>query len=143
MDHNDYKMVSLDESTRGDALSVIDQASGSCTDRPSFTESPENSISQSMKPSFIESIKAWVCLSLAIMSGAAIGPMFKFMASRNIKPALSASWRCQCMVIFLVPIALFEIRGEQKQGRSPIEWFKKKPGLPYSGKSIKPHRYSE
>ena len=58
--------------------------------------------------SFRERIVGWVCLFLAIMSGSLIGPMFRYIQDRGITPVLAASWRCQCMSIILIPLALLE-----------------------------------
>ena len=81
------------------------------------------------KTSILEILKAWLCLTLAVLSGAAIGPMFKYMNHEHIRPALSASWRCQCMTIFLVPLGIIEATyGSQKR----VEWFSKTEDLPYA-----------
>jgi len=72
--------------------------------------------------------QAWICMLLAIGSGAAIGPMFKYMAKMHINPALSASWRCQCMVLFLLPLAIFEACFS---GNPRVEWGSRKSDLPY------------
>lgn len=50
----------------------------------------------------------WTCLFLAIMSGSLIGPMFRYIQNAGIAPILAASWRCQCMSIFLSALAIFE-----------------------------------
>lgn len=73
-------------------------------------------------------ILAWVSVILAILAGAAIGPAFKYMSHHGIRSCLSASWRCQCMLIFLLPIAVFEaVSDKTKQ----VDWFANKPDLKY------------
>jgi len=79
--------------------------------------------------SWKERIAAWISLILAIFSGSLIGPAFKYMAKHNIKPILAAAWRCQCMCIFLIPLAIIE-RVSNKMNK--VEWFSKKSDLNYS-----------
>lgn len=71
---------------------------------------------------------AWFSMVLAICSGSAIGPMFKYMEQNKIPPFLSASWRCQCMIIFLLPMALLESRLDT--GAS-IHWWERAPDLSF------------
>lgn len=71
-------------------------------------------------------IFAWVSMVLAIMAGSGIGPMFKYMYEHNIPPRLAASWRCQCMSLILLPIAVIESRYDNS-----VEWFANKPDLQY------------
>ena len=71
-------------------------------------------------------IAAVIALILALIGGAAIGPCFKYMEEAGITPFLSASWRCQCMLIFLAPIALIEYQSGKSH---PVDWFQVKPGL--------------
>lgn len=37
----------------------------------------------------------WIAMILAILSGAAIGPVFKYMEEQNISPVLAAAWYIQ------------------------------------------------
>lgn len=50
----------------------------------------------------------WASLMLAILSGAAIGPAFKWMEIHHVSELLAASWRCQAMVLTLIPMAFIE-----------------------------------
>jgi drug/metabolite transporter (DMT)-like permease len=67
----------------------------------------------------------WFAMFLAMMSGASIGPMFKYLENQNISPLMAASWRCQCMLFFLVPLAIIESK------YNPTQWMEIKPGLTY------------
>ena len=78
---------------------------------------------------------AWLCMLLAILSGAAIGPAFKFMEAYHIEPILAASWRCQCMSFVLLPLALIE----SYWLNSKIAWFS--PPQPAAASS--PHAHQE
>lgn len=71
-------------------------------------------------------IAAAIALVLALIGGAAIGPCFKYMEEAGITPFLSASWRCQCMLVFLVPSAIIEHRSGKNP---PVDWFDVKPDL--------------
>ena len=81
-------------------------------------------------------ILAWICMITAIMVGSSIGPMFKYMESHHITPCLAASWRCQCMVIFLLPAAFLErisisnisLTTNYNQN---VSWLAKMPDLSY------------
>lgn len=74
---------------------------------------------------------SWTALFLAIMSGAAIGPAFKWMQVHHVSEIMAASWRCQAMVVTLLPIAVIEAR----YFRPPWDWFtwktKEGSGLKY------------
>ena len=70
----------------------------------------------------------WIAMVLAIFSGAGSGPMFKYMEENGVAPSLAAAWRCQCMSIFLVPLAVVEII--QNNGNT-IKFLDRKPDLPY------------
>ena len=72
---------------------------------------------------------AWLCLVLAVLSGSAIGPTFKWFQQHNIHELLAASWRCQVMALILIPLALVEARY-----RNPREWLtlERKPEHKYS-----------
>jgi drug/metabolite transporter (DMT)-like permease len=73
-------------------------------------------------------ILAWVSVILAVLAGASIGPAFKYMSHHGIRSCLSASWRCQCMLIFLLPIAVFEAISDKNKR---VDWFARKPDLKY------------
>ena len=66
---------------------------------------------------------------LAVLAGSAIGPAFKYMQNHNIPASLAASWRCQTMVCFLIPLALVERQFTVKENR--VQWFKKFDDLRY------------
>lgn len=67
---------------------------------PSSRREPEMTVKQRLV--------GWACLFLAIMSGSLIGPMFRYIQNAGIAPVLAASWRCQCMSIFLSILAVLE-----------------------------------
>lgn len=73
-------------------------------------------------------ILAWTSMILAVIAASSIGPVFKYMESQGIGPLLAASWRCQCMVMFLVPLAIFEAWSSKEKR---VDWFKVKPGLTF------------
>ena len=64
----------------------------------------------SKKASTFGVIVAWFCMFLGICSDATIGPAFKLMKERHIPVILAASWRCQCMVLILIPLVLIEMK---------------------------------
>ena len=72
---------------------------------------------------------AWMAITFALFAGALTGPVFKYLSQHGVRPCLSASWRCQCMLIFLAPLAIFEIHYDPK---NKVDWFEKKPDLRYS-----------
>jgi hypothetical protein len=76
-----------------------------------------------------DQIFGWGAMFLAIMSGATIGPMFKYMENQHIPPILAASWRCQCMLFFLVPMAIMEANSNKSMS---VDWFSKKPDLTFT-----------
>jgi drug/metabolite transporter (DMT)-like permease len=55
--------------------------------------------------------------------------MFKYMRNNSIPMLLSASWRCQCMSIFLIPFAIIEYMYLPVKERT--EWFSYKPDLQF------------
>ena len=63
----------------------------------------------------------WTSMLLAILSGASIGPAFKYMALHHIPARLAASWRCQTMTLFLIPLAFMEAIYD----RNTINWLEK------------------
>lgn len=74
-------------------------------------------------------ILAWLSMILAVMSGSAIGPAFKWFEQHNIHELLAASWRCQVMAIILIPLAFIEAR----YFNHPWHWltYERKPDLKY------------
>jgi drug/metabolite transporter (DMT)-like permease len=92
--------------------------------KPAKTEENDDSSSKSWKTLII------ACLSLAcaMISGASVGPVFKFMEEEGIRPCLAASWRCQCMALLLFPLAIMESYSNE---RNRVNWFEVKPNLPY------------
>lgn len=72
---------------------------------------------------------AWGSLVLAIIAGSSIGPVFKFMAHHGIPPCLSASWRCQCMSVFLIPLSIIEVYFDPV--KNSVDWMGYKPDLQF------------
>jgi hypothetical protein len=70
-----------------------------------------------------EQLFAWLMLLLAIISGSAIGPVFKYMEHKHVPPCLSAAWRSMTMMIFLIPLAAAEIVYRRRKNKEPINWF--------------------
>src|SRR3569623_2067189 len=66
---------------------------------------------------------------LAILSGASIGPVFKYMETQHIHPLQAAAWRCTCMSIWLTPFAVIEALKSSPEMR--MTWFTKYPDLPF------------
>ena len=71
---------------------------------------------------------AWICMILAIISGSAIGPMFKYMETTGVPPFLAASWRCQTMIIFLWPISFIETKFAEVE---QVSLLSRQPDLEY------------
>jgi hypothetical protein len=69
---------------------------------------PSGGHERSTEMSIQQRLVGWTCLFLAIMSGSLIGPMFRYIQNEGIAPVLAASWRCQCMSLFLSTLAIFE-----------------------------------
>lgn len=78
--------------------------------------------------STLEYFIGWLSMGLAIIAGASIGPVFRYMLTYGITPLLAASWRCQAMVICLAPAAFWEIYATRSK---PIRWFHKPADLPF------------
>jgi drug/metabolite transporter (DMT)-like permease len=72
-------------------------------------------------------VLAWTSMILALIASSSIGPVFKFMAHHGIPPFLSASWRCQCMTVFLIPLAIAEVYMDPIKNK--VDWFGYKPDL--------------
>lgn len=75
-----------------------------------------------------ESFLGWISLILAQVSSASIGPVFKYMTQHGVRVCLSASWRCQAMSIFLIPLAIFE---SCSSPANKVDWLANKPQLSY------------
>lgn len=86
--------------------------------------SPRSTI---LSTSYLSTILAWISMLLAILAGSAIGPIFKYMAVHGIPARLAASWRCQTMSIFLLPMAIIE--SYLGRGKNVVHWWEVKPGL--------------
>jgi hypothetical protein len=84
---------------------------------------------RSGKKSWKEIVLAWLSVALALIAGASVGPIFRYMQNHGIRPCLSASWRCQCMIIILLPLAIIEVYMDVKKNK--VDWFETKPDLPY------------
>lgn len=84
--------------------------------------------SASQQHSTLQYCFGWLSMVLAIIAGASIGPVFRYMMSFGITPLLAASWRCQAMVLCLIPTAIWEIYSKNAK---PIDWFGKQPDLPF------------
>jgi hypothetical protein len=84
---------------------------------------------RSGKKSWKEIILAWLSVGLALIAGASVGPIFRYMQNHGIRPCLSASWRCQCMTLILLPLAIIEVYMDVKKNK--VDWFDTKPDLPY------------
>jgi len=86
---------------------------------------------------------AWASMILAVMSGSAIGPAFKWFEQHDIHETLAASWRCQVMAIILIPIACIEARyfshpwnwltwDRKADLKYPVVWYVLAAGLAWS-----------
>jgi hypothetical protein len=53
--------------------------------------------------------------------------MFKYMNQVGVNPLLAASWRGQCMLVFLIPCAYIEIISNDKR----VEWNVRKSDMTY------------
>lgn len=72
----------------------------------------------------------WMAMALAIIAGASIGPVFKYMEQHDISACLACSWRCQCMCVFLIPLAFVEMYVHGSRGNK-TSWFARIPELSY------------
>lgn len=70
----------------------------------------------------------WFCMVLAVIAGASVGPVFKYMMAEGISPLISASWRNQTMVLALLPFACYEAWSKPE---NRVEWWSFKPDLPF------------
>lgn len=74
-------------------------------------------------------IFAWICMLLAILSGSSIGPVFKYMETNGVHPFQAASWRSQCMIIWLIPFCILEAWSLPKD--KVVSFFERKQDLPF------------
>jgi hypothetical protein len=54
--------------------------------------------------------------------------MFKYLTQYGVQPIQAASWRCQCMIIFLAPIAIIEAAIKPS---NRVDWFARKEDLKF------------
>jgi hypothetical protein len=59
---------------------------------PAKEERPIKPSEESGSSALLNAIMAWSSLALAILSGASIGPMFKYMLGNGVPILLAASW---------------------------------------------------
>jgi uncharacterized membrane protein len=71
---------------------------------------------------------SWSAMFLAVLAAASLGPVFKYIAQHGVDPVTAASWRCQCMLLFLAPLAYIEHRSDEKYH---VDWLARKPTLRY------------
>lgn len=76
----------------------------------------------------IQQLIAWTSMIMAIISGASVGPVFRYMMIHGVKPLLAASWRGQAMFLVLLPAAVFEAVYKPE---NRVDWFGFKHDLPY------------
>lgn len=48
----------------------------------------------------------------------------------GVPSCLAASWRCQCMTLFLLPLAIIEA-WSRRNTHEPVPWFSRVPDLPF------------
>jgi hypothetical protein len=73
-------------------------------------------------------VMGWASMFLAVMAGSLIGPMFKYMQNHGVASMLAASWRCQCMSILLIPLAIME---RMYSKNASTDWTARKPDLSF------------
>lgn len=122
---------SLDQSTNGNILSSTDDCHSTSllqnnVDSTSKATSDDGTFN--VQHTWLNVAIGWIAMALGLLSAAGIGPMFKFMEEQHVQPALAASWRCQCMIIFLIPLAILEA---VRNPKARIRWFDRKPDLDY------------
>lgn len=125
VESNDDGLDDLDDLSFITALVQSGDAGNSRSDEPQSLKDGDKSCFGYLI-SYKTVIFAWISMVLAIMAGSGIGPMFKYMYEHNIPPRLAASWRCQCMSLILLPIAMIESKYDNS-----VEWFANKSDLQY------------
>lgn len=95
---------------------------------PPPASSKDASPHSSEQHTLFETAVGWLCMVLAVVAGASVGPVFKFMMAEGIRPLLSASWRNQAMVLALLPFAVYEAWSRVE---NRVDWFAYKPDLPF------------
>jgi len=88
-----------------------------------------SSPSPSPSPPTPSPILAWLSMFATILTGASIGPCFKYLQNHGVTARLASSWRNQVMLIFLIPMHIIERRSTAPAER--INLFSRKPELPY------------
>jgi hypothetical protein len=76
----------------------------------------------------LDYVASWGAMILAVFAAATLGPVFKYIAQHGVDPITAASWRCQCMLLFLAPLAYLESISAQT---NRVKWFERKPTLKY------------
>jgi drug/metabolite transporter (DMT)-like permease len=129
MDHDTLSLLSHDASQSLDYDADVDPETEPDDDRSFYDDQPSNrsyharkkksSSEQKQKTSSSTSSKepkvpaapwyAWAALIVACICMAAVGPAFKYLQQRGITPLLSAVWRTQSMLLFLVPPLCIEL----------------------------------
>jgi drug/metabolite transporter (DMT)-like permease len=72
---------------------------------------------------------SWIAMFFATLSGAAIGPIFKYLNSEGIPPTLAACWRTTAICVFMIPLAVGEVL-VSKDNR--VDWLSTKVGHHHS-----------
>jgi drug/metabolite transporter (DMT)-like permease len=127
---NQYELVQVEEmeANKKQFKSTTIDEDASTSEKSENASLPSSTTSTNATKSWKTILLAWISLILAILSGASIGPAFKYMTQHGIRSCLSASWRCQCMIIFLIPLAILESWSDRNKR---VDWFGYKPDLPY------------
>jgi drug/metabolite transporter (DMT)-like permease len=76
-------------------------------------------------------VVSWFSMILAVLSGAAIGPVFKYLGEFHVQPCMSASWRGQAMLIFLIPLTALETFCSRNHVPLRDRWLKVRPDCSY------------
>jgi drug/metabolite transporter (DMT)-like permease len=133
---NDYRLVEAQEKEIefSDLEDTVTMKSSELVSADDCEANVEKMISADEKQS-CEQNQSWrnfllACFSMAvaILAGASVPPVFKYLARNGIRPCLAASWRCQCMAVIIAPLALIESYSDKKY---KVDWFAKKPDLPF------------
>jgi drug/metabolite transporter (DMT)-like permease len=92
------------------------------------TDSIDEKQNNAQTRSWRDFIMAWLCMVISMFALASIPPAFKYLVHSGIRPCLAASWRCQCMAFFIAVLAIIEVYSDKK---NKVDWFSKKPDLPF------------
>lgn len=74
--------------------------------------------------SWLQTIVVWLTVIGAILSGASIGPIFKYLSSVGIPSCLAACWRCQAASLILIPFAAIEAYSNESKR---VRWLSRLP----------------